>query len=55
MIARDFAAKYGSELAGLVICGTPGVFRMTDVVAPKIEAPLPRARRTSPTPPSWAS
>ena len=40
MIARDFAAKYGSELAGLVICGTPGVFRMTDVVAPKIEAAI---------------
>lgn len=26
-IARDFAAKYGAELAGITICGTAGVFR----------------------------
>lgn len=37
MIARDFAATYGDELAGLVICGTPGIFRNTDVVAAKLE------------------
>jgi len=27
MIARDYAAKYGDELAGMTICGTCGVFR----------------------------
>lgn len=26
MITRDFAAKYGDELTGAIICGTPGVF-----------------------------
>lgn len=36
-IARDFAAKYGNELSGLIICGTLGLFRNTDVVAAKLE------------------
>ncbi len=27
MIARDYASKYGTELDGLIICGTCGVFR----------------------------
>ncbi len=40
MIARDFAAKHGDELTGLVICGTPGVFRMTDEVASKLQAAI---------------
>lgn len=40
MIARDFAAKYGDELTGLIICGTPGVFRMTDEVMPKLKAAI---------------
>ena len=26
-IARDYAAKYGEDLAGVTICGTTGVFR----------------------------
>ena len=26
-ITRDFAAKYGEELAGITICGTAGHFR----------------------------
>ena len=29
MIARDFSAKYGSELKGAVYCGTTGVFNNT--------------------------
>lgn len=37
MIARDFAATYGEELSGLVICGTPGIFRNTDAVAAQLE------------------
>ena len=44
MIARDFAANYGDELAGLVICGTPGIFRMTDEVAPKLQAAIDEGR-----------
>ena len=40
MIARDFAATYGDELTGLIICGTPGIFRMTDEVAPKLQAAI---------------
>lgn len=44
MIARDFAANYGDELAGLVICGTPGIFRMTDEVAPKLQAAINEGR-----------
>lgn len=38
MIARDFAACYGDELDGLIICGTAGVFRNTREVLPKVEA-----------------
>ena len=38
MIARDYAAKYGDDLAGAIFCGTTGQFRMTDVVLPKAEA-----------------
>lgn len=30
MIARDFIAKYGDELAGVILCGTPGIFRNTE-------------------------
>lgn len=40
MIARDFAANYGDELTGLIICGTPGIFRMTDEVTPKLQAAI---------------
>lgn len=40
MIARDFAAKYGEELTGLVICGTTGHFRMCEEVAEKLEAAI---------------
>ena len=29
-IARDYAAKYGDDLAGITICGTCGVFRNAD-------------------------
>ena len=38
MIARDYAAKYGDDLAGAIFCGTTGQFRMTDVVLPKVQA-----------------
>ena len=37
MIARDFAATYGNELDGLVLCGTPGIFRNTEPVAAQLE------------------
>ena len=36
MIARDYAAKYGSELAGLTICGTCGAFRGAAETAAKL-------------------
>jgi alpha-beta hydrolase superfamily lysophospholipase len=29
-IARDYAAKYGDDLTGLIICGTAGIFPGTD-------------------------
>ena len=38
MIARDYAATYGQDLAGAIFCGTTGLFRMTDVVLPKAQA-----------------
>lgn len=37
MIARDFAAKYGEELTGLVLCGTTGIFRNTHATKAKLE------------------
>jgi len=37
MIARDFAAHYGDELDGLIICGTPGLFRMAHEILPQLE------------------
>ena len=40
MIARQFSAKYGDELKGAIYCGTLGVFKMTDVVRPKIVAAI---------------
>lgn len=32
-IARDYAAKYGDDLAGVTICGTAGIFRGVDEAA----------------------
>ncbi len=37
-IARDYAAKYGDELAGMTICGTTGVFRGVQEAIPALEA-----------------
>ena len=37
-IARDYAAKYGDELAGMTICGTAGVFRGAEEAIPALEA-----------------
>ncbi len=37
MIARDFMAKYGNELAGAVICGTPGIFPIKEEVIAEME------------------
>lgn len=37
MIARDFAAFYGMELTGLILCGTTGIFRNTRVVKNEVE------------------
>ena len=36
-IVRDFAAKYGEELAGITICGTAGVFRGAQESSEKLE------------------
>ena len=38
MIARDFSAKYGSELRGAIYCGTTGIFRNTHEVREKLDA-----------------
>lgn len=40
MIARDFAAKYGAELSGITICGTPGHFRNVDTAAADLKAAI---------------
>lgn len=39
-IARDYAAKYGTELAGLIICGTAGKFQGAAEVLPLLEAAI---------------
>ena len=36
-IVRNFAAKYGEELAGITICGTAGVFRGAQESSEKLE------------------
>lgn len=36
-IARDYAAKYGDDLAGVTICGTAGVFRGAEETAKALE------------------
>ena len=57
MIARDYAAKYGSELAGLTICGTCGRSGARQRLPPSFPKPLPRAKGKSRIPPfpqsSW--
>lgn len=37
MIARDYISKYGKELTGVTICGTPGVFPIADAVIEKLD------------------
>lgn len=37
MIARDYMAKYGDELTGATICGTPGVFPVSDEIIAKLD------------------
>ena len=37
VIARDFMAKYGNELAGATICGTLGIFPVEDALLSKME------------------
>ena len=37
VIARDFMAKYGNELAGATICGTLGIFPVEDALLAKME------------------
>lgn len=44
MIARDFAAKYGDEIDGLIICGTCGIHRHAREVMPKLEAAVADGR-----------
>lgn len=36
-IVRDYASKYGEELAGITICGTAGIFRGAEDVAKELE------------------
>jgi len=38
MIARDFSAKYGDELAGAIYCGTTGVFEGTHKTREMVDA-----------------
>ena len=38
MIARDFSAKYGDELAGVIYCGTTGIFNNTRATRMKVDA-----------------
>lgn len=38
MIARDYMANYGGELTGAAICGTPGVFPVSDEIIAKLDA-----------------
>ena len=38
MIARDFISKYGDELTGVTICGTPGVFPIGEDVVDELKA-----------------
>jgi len=38
MIARDFSAKYGDELAGAIYCGTTGNFNATRDTYPLVDA-----------------
>lgn len=43
-IARDYAAHYGSELTGVTICGTAGVFRGADETAEKLKVAVENGR-----------
>lgn len=43
-IVRDYAAKYGGELAGITICGTAGVFRGVKEVAAELEKAVEEGR-----------
>lgn len=38
MIARNYAAHYGADLAGLIICGTPGKLETVPPLAPVLTA-----------------
>ena len=43
-IARDYAAAYGKELAGVTICGTTGVFRGAAEAEEKLKAAVEAGR-----------
>ena len=43
-IARDYAAKYGDELAGMTICGTAGVFRGAAAFEDKMKTVIDEGR-----------
>ena len=43
-IVRDYAAKYGSELAGITICGTTGEFRNAAETGVKLESAIANGR-----------
>ena len=51
MIARDYAAKYGSELAGLTICGTCGAFRGAAETAAKLSEAIAQGKGEESDPP----
>ena len=44
MIARDFSTKYGNELAGVVYCGTTGIFKNTHEVHAKLDKAIAAGR-----------
>ncbi len=43
-IVRDYAAKYGEELAGITICGTAGIFRGAKETAAALEKAVEEGR-----------
>jgi len=51
MIARDYSAKYGDDLAGAIYCGTTGVFKNTHEVRAMVDAAVEagKAHESDPT------
>lgn len=43
-ITRDYAAKYGNDLTGIIICGTAGTFRKAAEAAPGLKQAIDEGR-----------